>query len=259
MEQNKGYAITRAVLYENNRGFALGVNPGAPSPFVTWRFTEENGKRDYYWGRYFNTEEAAVKSFVARTQDYEKENGVKMISEGPKVELYKYYSTQRPVDIGTYPKSPENPLIGLTNYDSRIPVEGGAFRAWGELSYAQPLTEKELYDYELRPARQNLDVRRTVDAQAQIVGKWEDAKRVPEQKRLTWFYPDFGSYVAKGFVTPERLAECVDGIEAQQAAHARKEAKQPPIAEQLKQAEKLAGENRAQPAPKKDAPDKGDR
>ena len=28
-------------------------NPGAPSPFVTWQFTEgENGHRDYYWGRY---------------------------------------------------------------------------------------------------------------------------------------------------------------------------------------------------------------
>lgn len=48
-----------------------------------------------------------------------------------KKEEYKYYSTQRPVDIGTYPKSRDNPMIGFTNYDSRIPVEGGAFRAWG--------------------------------------------------------------------------------------------------------------------------------
>lgn len=176
-----------------------------------------------------------------------------------KKEEYKYYSTQRPVDIGTYPKSRDNPMIDFTNYDSRIPVEGGAFRAWGEITYAKPLTEKQVADYELRPARENLDVRRTMDAQAQIVGKWEDIKRVPEQKRLTWFYPDFGSYVAKDFITPERLAECARGIEAQQAARARKEAKQPPIVEQLKQAEKLAGENRAQPAPKKDAPDHGDR
>ena len=176
-----------------------------------------------------------------------------------KKEEYKYYSTQRPVDIGTYPKSRENPMIGFTNYDSRIPAEDGAFRAWGELTYAKPLTEKQVADYELRPARENLDVRRTMDAQAQIVGKWEDAKRVPDQKRLTWFYPDFGSYVAKDFITPERLAECVRGIEAQQAARARKEGKQPPIVEQLNQAETLAGENRAQPALKKDAPDHGDR
>lgn len=67
-----------------------------------------------------------------------------------KKEEYKYYSTQRLVDIGTYPKSRENPMIGFTNYDSRIPVEGGAFRAWGELVYGKPLTEKEAADYELR-------------------------------------------------------------------------------------------------------------
>lgn len=122
-----------------------------------------------------------------------------------KKEEYKYYSTQRPVDIGTYPKSGENPMIGFTNYDSRIPVEGGAFRAWGELIYDKPLTEKEVADYELRPCPENPD------------------------------------------------------LAARRAARTHKTAKQPPIAEQLKQAEKLAGENRAQPAPKKDAPDKGDR
>ena len=32
-------------------------------------------------------------------------------------ELYRYYSTQRPVDIGTYPKDPDNPLTGFLNYD----------------------------------------------------------------------------------------------------------------------------------------------
>lgn len=39
-----------------------------------------------------------------------------------------------------------------TNYDCRIPVEGGAFLAWGHLTYTRPLTEKEASDYELRPA-----------------------------------------------------------------------------------------------------------
>lgn len=195
---------------------------------------------------------------MGKNSGYEQQYGVKMISEGSKAELYQYFSTQRPVDIGTYPKSRENPLIDFTNYDERYPVEGGAFRAWGELTYAQPLTEKELHDYELRPAHQNRDVRRTMDAQTQIVGKWEDAKRVPDQKRLTWFYSDFGSYVAKDFVTPERLAACVEGIEAQRRAAEYKRGKSP-IANQIKEAEKLAGKNRGQPAPKKDTPDRGDR
>ena len=42
----------KAATFETGHGFALGHNPGAPSPFVTWQFTEgENGHRDYYWQR----------------------------------------------------------------------------------------------------------------------------------------------------------------------------------------------------------------
>ena len=91
-----------------------------------------------------------------------------------------------------------------------------------------------------------------------MVGKWEDAHRVPEQRRLTWFYPDFGSYVAKEYVTPEQLATRVKGIERQQAARACKEGKEP-IAEQMKAARQQAQEQRGPEPPKKDAPDRGDR
>ena len=93
-----------------------------------------------------------------------------------------------------------------------------------------------------------------------MVGKWEDAHRVPDQKRLTWFYPDFGSYVVKEYVTPEQLASFARGVERQEAARAHKEAKrQPPIAEQLKVAQREAQEHRAPDGPKKKAPDRGDR
>ena len=82
----------------------------------------------------------------------------------------------------------------------------------------------------------------------------------PDQKRLTWFYPDFGSYVVKEYITPEQLAVRVRSIERQEAARAHKEAKhQPPIAEQLKAAQREAQEQRAPDAPKKKAPDRGDR
>ena len=56
------------------------------------------------------------------------------------------------VDIGTFPKPPHNAPDEIVNYDRRIPVEGGAFLAWGHLTYTRPLTEKEASDYELRPA-----------------------------------------------------------------------------------------------------------
>ena len=38
--------------------------------------------------------------------------------------FYKYYSTQRPVDIGTFPKPPHNAPAEIVNYDRRSPVEG---------------------------------------------------------------------------------------------------------------------------------------
>ena len=46
MEENQGYVIRQSVLFENNRGFALGENFKAPNPFVTWQFTLEDGQRD---------------------------------------------------------------------------------------------------------------------------------------------------------------------------------------------------------------------
>lgn len=47
----------------------------------------------------------------------------------------------------------------------------------------------------------------------------------PGAKALTWFYPDFGSYAAKEYVTPEQLAARAHGVERQAAAKAHKEDK----------------------------------
>ena len=97
-------------------------------------------------------------------------------------------------------------------------------------------------------------------AQAQVVGKWEDAHHAPEQKRLTWFYPDFGSYVVKEYVTPEQLSIRARGVERQAAAKAHKQEKgKQPIAEQLKAAQREAQEHQGPEAPKKKAPDRGER
>ena len=37
MDKNQGYEIIQAVMLENGRGFALGHDPAAPSPYVTDR------------------------------------------------------------------------------------------------------------------------------------------------------------------------------------------------------------------------------
>ena len=71
MENIQGYEIERSVLFENNRGFALGHNPAAPQPYVTWQFTEnEGGVRDYYWGHYINKWEAALADYHRRLLEH---------------------------------------------------------------------------------------------------------------------------------------------------------------------------------------------
>ena len=78
------------------------------------------------------------KDFTDRVQEYQRIFKVKVAqTEAPG--LYKYYSTQRPVDIGTFPKPPHNAPDEVVNYDQRIPVEDGTFLAWGHLTYTKPL------------------------------------------------------------------------------------------------------------------------
>ena len=92
---------------------------------------------------------------------YEKQYGVSRLeTSGP--DFFKYYSTQRPVDIATYPRPKDNLPVAHLNYNTRQPVEGESFRAWGELWYLHPLTEKQIADYELRPAHDNPEGREPV-------------------------------------------------------------------------------------------------
>ena len=84
-------------------------------------------------------------------------------------------------------------------------MEHGAFRDWGEVIYRSPLTPDQMYQYELRPSRDNPDVRRTMAEQAQVVGTWEMRNHVPEGRRMTrYVHP--GKFVAGKRVTPEELA-----------------------------------------------------
>ena len=51
MDKNQGYAILKAVMLENGRGFALGEHPTAPSRYVTWAcYDDKDGQRQYEVG-----------------------------------------------------------------------------------------------------------------------------------------------------------------------------------------------------------------
>ena len=75
------------------------------------------------------------------------------LPENAEPHAYRYYSIRRPVDIGTYPREAEP--VKIVNFDSRTPVEDGAFEAWGYLEYGSPLTDMQIGDYELRAAPGN--------------------------------------------------------------------------------------------------------
>ena len=152
MDKNQGYSILKTIMLENGRGFALGHHPTAPSPYVTWAcYDDDKGRRQYEWGHYGNDLADLEKDLTSRVSEYQRLYRVEIAqTEAPG--LYKYYSTQRPVDIGTFPKPPHNAPDEIVNYNRRIPVEGGAFLAWGHLTYTRPLTEDQASDYELRPA-----------------------------------------------------------------------------------------------------------
>ena len=169
LEENQGYVIRRTILFDNKCGFVLGENPKAPNPYVTWQFNEQDGHRDFFWGHYHNEPDMAERDFHNRAEDYQRRYHVFEVEQAPDKETYKYYSTQRPIGIGTYPNSYFNRPVHMDLYFTRLEVTGEAFQACGAITYAQPLTEREMQDYELRPSRENLDIRRQMDAQAQAV------------------------------------------------------------------------------------------
>ena len=158
-------------MLENGRGFALGQCSREPSPFVTWAcYDDEHGRRQYEWGHYGSDREALTRDLSERVEDYQRQFSVKVAwVEEPG--LYKYYFTQRPVDIGTFPKPPHNAPDEIINYDQRVPVEGGAFLAWGHLTYTRPLSEQDMTNYELRPSKDN-----------PAVGRRMERKRAAEQE-----------------------------------------------------------------------------
>ena len=171
MDKNQGYTILRAAMLENGRGFALGEHPTAPSRYVTWAcYDDEHDQRQYEWGHYGDDFAAMEQDFNRRLVEYQMQFKVRVVQvEAPG--LYKYYSTQRPVDIGTFPKPAHNAPDEIVNYDQRVPVEGGAFLAWGHLTYTRPLSEQDMTNYELRPSKDN-----------PAVGRRMERKRAAEQE-----------------------------------------------------------------------------
>jgi len=67
-EAVEGYKITRAITFDDQRGFAIAAHPTAG--YVCWMFRTDRGGRDYYWGHYCENEQDAAANYVARVMEH---------------------------------------------------------------------------------------------------------------------------------------------------------------------------------------------
>ena len=65
----------------------------------------------------------------------------------------RYYSTQRPVMPGSFPRPNGTKVIQIHNFDARTYCPEIDREAWGWIEYNVTLTDKEASDYELIPER----------------------------------------------------------------------------------------------------------
>lgn len=154
MEMIEGYEIHKTILFETEYGIALGCTLGS---FAVWNFTETAYGCDYYQKSCHESRDAAEHVFRKREEHCHMLYGMREKTEHGTDVFYRYYSTQRPVDIATFPQPEGNCPIMIVNYDGdrRRPVAGGRLSAWGEILYPHPLTREQVDDYELAPAPDN--------------------------------------------------------------------------------------------------------
>lgn len=65
---------------------------------------------------------------------------------------YRYYSTHRPLSIGTFPKPQGNKVLDIQNFDDRTFCEEIGREAWGYVEYELPVSPVLLENFELMEA-----------------------------------------------------------------------------------------------------------
>lgn len=113
---------------------------------------------------------------------------------------YKYYSTQRPISIGTYPTKNN---LDIKNYDTRTYINEINREAWGELTYSEPLTDNQLKEYEL-VADPNIKLRLEQRVSGDDLLNAQDL--IDEVKRVGGIVDDYGN-VTVYHRTDEKNAE----------------------------------------------------
>ena len=68
--------------------------------------------------------------------------------------MYRYYSIMRPVGPGTFPNTRR--VKDVVNFDRRQFIPEINREVWGYIEYADPVTKKQVSDYELVPSNVNI-------------------------------------------------------------------------------------------------------
>lgn len=71
--------------------------------------------------------------------------------------MNRYYSIERPVMPGSFPKPIDNPVLNIENFEARSYVGKIGHEAWGFIEYENPLTEKQIEAFELVAASDSED------------------------------------------------------------------------------------------------------
>lgn len=117
--------------------------------------------------------------------------------------MMRYYSTQRPVAPGAYPR--QGGTEDITNFDGPTYCTEIGREAWGYIEYAEPLTKEQAEAYELTPGNspelgfallkfalfheaQSVSNMLTMDntgaSRKKLLGAWEALTRVMDETGL---------------------------------------------------------------------------
>lgn len=77
--------------------------------------------------------------------------------------MTKYYSTQRPIGPGTYPKPQKNKVIEIKNFDKKEKIEKEDINAYGYIKYEKPLMPAAAKAYELSLALAQDETKETIE------------------------------------------------------------------------------------------------
>ena len=98
----------------------------------------------------------------------------------------KYFSTQRPLVPGAFPKSMINPVMNVVNFDQKTFCEEIGRDAWGYVEYARALDPDVAKDYELTPMPTKMKRLHFVG-----VDSW-DREVYEDENGKIWKYSEYG-------------------------------------------------------------------